>query len=62
MKQSVISVALKTPLKQDWECVFTKLHFRISPMTLLVLHHATACAHKMLNSSVSILHAQRILY
>jgi len=41
IKQSVIGVALKIPLKkQDWEFVFTKLHFRIGPMTTLVLHQA----------------------
>jgi len=26
--------------KQDWDSVFTKLHFRISPTTILVLHQA----------------------
>jgi len=38
IKQSVISVALKTSLKKDWESVFTKLHFRIGPITILVSH------------------------
>jgi len=39
MKQSVINVALKTLQKQDWESVFTTLHFRIGPMAILVLLH-----------------------
>jgi len=48
----VIGVALKTTLKkQDWEFVFTTLHFHIGPMTILVLHRAVPhilqqnCAH-----------------
>jgi len=54
IKQSVISVALKTPLKQDWEFVFTKLHFGIGLMTILVLYQAALnilqknCAHDTL--------------
>jgi len=36
----VIGVALKTPLKTRLEFVFTKFHFRIGPMTILVLHQA----------------------
>jgi len=39
----VIGVASKTPLKkQDWEFVFTKLHLRIGPMTILVSHQAVS--------------------
>jgi len=30
----VITVALKTHLKKDWESVFTKLYFCIGPMTI----------------------------
>jgi len=37
----VIGVALKnTSKKQDWETVFTQLHFCIGPMAILVLHQA----------------------
>jgi len=31
---------LKIPLKQDWESVLTKFHFRVGPMIILVLHQA----------------------
>ena len=42
----MIGVASKTHLKkQDWEFVFTKLHLRIGPMTILVLHQAVPTFH-----------------
>jgi len=31
-----------TSKKQDWESVFTKRHFRIGPIAVLVLHQAVS--------------------
>jgi len=40
IKQRMISVALKTPLKTRLGMCIYKIHFRIGPMTILVLHQA----------------------
>ena len=41
----MINVALKTPQKQDWESVFTTLHFRIGLMAALVSLHQAVPPH-----------------
>jgi len=43
IKQSVLSVTLKTPLTNKIGNLYLqKLHFRIDPMTILVLHQAVS--------------------